>query len=304
MGALVAIADRIPRRVMGMLLGLVAAASFTLLHTSVRYASRELHVFEITFFRYFFALFFMLPSLIGTRFQVLRTRRLHLHLIRCVMLMISMLGLFSALSMSPIAMVTALSFVSPVFASVVAILFLRERSTLSRWLAVAGGIVGMLLIVRPGIIPLSLGPILAICGAIAWAVSIIVIKLMSTTESSTTQVTYMSVIVTPLTFLLAIWVWKWPSLQLLPVLIFMAFIATVGQFAYTKSFMYAEATALMPLDFTRLMWASLIGFLVFDEIPDIWSWIGGTVIFLSAAYITFHESSSRRTGKSGAPSKA
>lgn len=304
MGALVAIADRIPRRIMGMLLGLIAAASFTLLHTSVRYASRELHVFEITFFRYFFALFFMLPSLIGTRFQVLRTRRLHLHLIRCVMLMISMLGLFSALSMSPIAMVTALSFVSPVFASVVAILFLRERSTLSRWLAVAGGIVGMLLIVRPGIIPLSLGPILAICGAIAWAVSIIVIKLMSTTESSTTQVTYMSVIVTPLTFMLAIWVWKWPSLQLLPVLIFMAFIATVGQFAYTKSFMYAEATALMPLDFTRLMWASMIGFLVFDEIPDIWSWIGGTVIFLSAAYITFHESSSRRTGKSAAPSKA
>ena len=120
-----------------------------------------------------------------------------------------------------------------------------------------------------------------------------VIKLMSTTESSTTQVTYMSVIVTPLTFLLAVWVWKWPSLQLLPVLVFMAFIATVGQFAYTKSFKYAEATALMPLDFTRLMWASLIGFLVFDEVPDIWSWIGGTVIFLNAVYITFHESTGR-----------
>jgi uncharacterized membrane protein len=166
----------------------------------------------------------------------------------CVMLMISMLGLFSALTMSPISMVTALSFVSPVFASVVAILVLRERSSARRWFAVAGGIVGMLLIVRPGVVPLSLGPVLAICGAIAWAVSIIVIKMMSTTESSTTQVTYMSVIVTPLTFLLAVWVWKWPSLQLLPVLVFMAFIATVGQFAYTKSFKYAEATALMPLD--------------------------------------------------------
>lgn len=73
-------------------------------------------------------------------------------------------------------------------------------------------------------------------------------------------------------------------------LVFMAFIATVGQFAYTKSFKYAEATALMPLDFTRLVWASLIGFLVFGEVPDIWTWIGGTVIFLNAAYITFHES--------------
>jgi len=103
MGALVVIAERIPRRVKGMLLGLVAAASFTLLHTTVRYASRELHVFEITFFRYFIALVFMLPGLVTSRFEVLRTRRLHLHLIRCVMLMISMLGLFSALTMSPIA---------------------------------------------------------------------------------------------------------------------------------------------------------------------------------------------------------
>jgi drug/metabolite transporter (DMT)-like permease len=291
--AVIALAERIPRRARGLLLGLIAALSFTLLHTSVRYASRELHVFEITFFRYFIALFVMLPGLLGSRFAVLRTQRLHLHLIRCVMLMISMLGLFSALTMSPISMVTALSFVSPVFASVVAILVLRERSSARRWFAVAGGIVGMLLIVRPGVVPLSLGPVLAICGAIAWAVSIIVIKLMSTTESSTTQVTYMSVIVTPLTFLLAVWVWKWPSLQLLPVLVFMAFIATVGQFAYTKSFKYADATALMPLDFTRLVWASLIGFLVFDEVPDIWSWIGGTVIFLNAVYITFHESTVR-----------
>ena len=273
-----------------MALGLVAAASFTLLHASVRYASRELHVFEITFFRYFFALFLMLPGLLRSRGAVLKTERLHLHLIRCVMLMISMLGLFSALTLTPIATVTALSFISPVFASVAAIWLLRERSSLARWLAVAGGVIGMLLIVRPGVIPLSAGPVLAICGALAWAVSIIVIKLMSSTESSTTQVTYMSIVVTPLTFLLAVWVWKWPSLQ---VLVFLAFVATVGQFAYTKSFQYAEATALMPLDFTRLVWASLIGFLVFGEVPDIWSWIGGTVIFLSAAYITLRESSGR-----------
>jgi drug/metabolite transporter (DMT)-like permease len=291
--AIAAVTERIPRRVRGMLLGLVAALSFTLLHSSVRYASRELHVFEITFFRYFIAMLFMLPGMLGSRFEVLRTRRLHLHLIRCVMLMISMLGLFSALTMSPISMVTALSFVSPVFASVIAIVVLRERSSARRWVAVAGGIVGMLLIVRPGVVPVSLGPLLAICGAIAWAVSIIVIKLMSTTESSTTQVTYMSVIVTPLTFLLAVWVWRWPSWQLVPVLVFMAFIATVGQFAYTQSFKYAEATALMPLDFTRLVWASLIGFLVFGEVPDVWSWIGGSVIFLNAVYITFHESGGR-----------
>ena len=94
MGAVTALAERIPRRVRGLLLGLIAALSFTLLHASVRYASRELHVFEITFFRYAIALVFMLPGLLGGRFAVLRTQRLHLHLIRCVMLMISMLGLF------------------------------------------------------------------------------------------------------------------------------------------------------------------------------------------------------------------
>jgi len=107
MHAVTAFVERIPRRAAGLLLGLIAALSFTLLHTSVRYASRELHVFEITFFRYFIALFFMLPGLLGSRFAVLRTQRLQLHLIRCVMLMISMLGLFSALTMSPSSLLAA-----------------------------------------------------------------------------------------------------------------------------------------------------------------------------------------------------
>ncbi len=135
MDAVAALAERLPRRVRGPLPGLIAALPFTLLRTPVRHASRGLHVVEITFFRYFVALFFMLPCLLESCFAVLRTQRLRLHLMRCVMPMISRLGLFSALSMAPISMVTAPSVVSPVVASVVAILVLRERSGARRRVA-------------------------------------------------------------------------------------------------------------------------------------------------------------------------
>jgi len=290
--------SRIPRRVRGMLLALIAAASFTLLHTSVRYASRELHVFEITFFRYFFALLFLLLGIVKSRFGVLRTSCLHLHLIRCVLVMLSMWSLFTALSITPLAQVTALSFIAPVFGTILAILILKERSTLSRWLAVLFGFIGMLVVLRPGIIEITLGPLLAVFGALIWGLSTLVIKMMARTESSSTQVTYMAVIVAPLTFIGAWFVWEWPTWHVLPVLIFMAFIATVGQFAYTKSFMLADATALMPLDFTRMLWASLLGYLLFGEIPGLWTWVGGTIIFCSAAYITLREA------KSGTPAAA
>lgn len=129
MHSLALLSERLPRRLKGMALGLVAAASFTLLHASVRWASHELHVFEITFYRYFIALFFMLPGLLRSRGAVLKANRLRLHLIRCVLLMVSMLGLFSALSMTPIATVTALSFISPVFASAAAIVILCARGS-------------------------------------------------------------------------------------------------------------------------------------------------------------------------------
>ncbi len=284
---------RIPRRVRGMLLAMVAAASFTLLHTSVRYATQELHVLEVTFFRFFFALLLLLPGVVRSRLKVLKTSRLHLHLIRCVLVMLSMMSLFTALSITPLAQVTALSFIAPVFGTIMAILILKERSTLSRWLAVLCGFVGMLVVLRPGIIEITLGPLLAVFGALMWGLSTLVIKMMARTESSHTQVTYMAVIVAPMTAIGAWFVWQWPSWQVFPVLVFMALIATAGQFAYTKSFMLADATALMPLDFTRMVWASVLGYLLFGEIPALWTWVGGIIIFCSAVYITLREARSK-----------
>jgi drug/metabolite transporter (DMT)-like permease len=171
------------------------------------------------------------------------------------MLMISMLGLFSALTMSPISMVTALSFVSPVFASMIAILVLRERASARRWFAVAGGFVGMLLIVRPGgraaVAEAGVGDLRRDrLGGVDHRHQADVDHRVEH-HASDLHVGDRDAAHLPARRV----VWKWPSWQLLPVLVYMAFIATVGQFAYTKSFKYAEATALMPLDFTRLVWA-------------------------------------------------
>ena len=281
--------DQIPASVKGIILALVAAASFTSLHTAIRYTSAEMHVFEITFFRYLLSVPIIAPILIRSRFAVLKTDCFHLHALRCLLLLASVAGLFTALSISPLAQVTSLTFLAPILGSVAAIVILRESSGFYRWAAVVGGFIGTMIVLRPGIIELELGPMLAIFGACMWALSIVIIKVMSKTESSTTQVTYLTVLVTPISFIAALFFWTWPTAEQWFLLTFIAAVATLGQFAYTKSFMLADTTVLMPLDFTRMIWATLLGFLFFGELPDLWAWIGGTIIFASAALVTIGE---------------
>ncbi|MCG8382846.1 MAG: DMT family transporter [Gammaproteobacteria bacterium] len=281
--------EAIPTSVRGILLALIAALSFTSLHTAIRYTSQELHVFEITFFRYLLSVPIILPLLLRSRFTVLKTNCFHLHALRCFFLLCSVAGLFTALSLSPLSQVTSLTFLAPVLGAAFAILFLQEYAGFFRWAAVIGGFIGTLVVLRPGLIEIELGPILAIFGATMWALSILIIKVMSKTESSTTQVTYLTLLVTPVSMVAALFFWQWPNLEQWLLLFFIAGVATLGQFTYTQSFTLADTTVLMPLDFTRMVWATLFGYAFFGELPDLWTWIGGALIFASAAMVTITE---------------
>ena len=102
------------------------------------------------------------------------------------------------------------------------------------------------------------------------------IKILSTTESSPTLVSYQGLFLLPITFTAAMTVWVWPTWEQVAIMAGIGLLGTIGHLLFAQSFKYADASALLPLDFTRLIWASILGYIVWTEVPDLWAWIGGS----------------------------
>lgn len=280
----------------GALLMAAAAACYAILHGSVRYASSELHPFEITFFRNLFGFIVLLPWFVMHGLEPLRTRRIGLHLLRATSNVVAMLMFFMALSMTPLAQVQALGFTAPLFTTVLAIFILGERVRLRRWTALLAGFIGALIIVRPGLQPIDTGSILTVTSAAIWGFTLITIKLLSRTDSAITITAYMVLLMSPLSLLPALFYWTWPSPEMWFWLVVCGVSGTIAQLLMAQSFRVAEATVVLPFDFTKIVWGALIGYLAFGEVVDIWTWVGAGVIFSGVTYITYRE---RNMGSSG-----
>jgi len=278
----------------GLILMLLATAVFSVMHALVRHLSGALHPFEIAFFRNLFGLLAVLPLLVRAGRAGLRTRQPGLQLVRGGLAIVAMLSWFYALAIVPLAEATALSFTSALFGSLGAVLFLGERMGVRRWGAVAAGFAGALLILRPGLAAVSPGSLVVLLSALAWGSALVVVKRLARTDTTVTIVVYMSIMTTLLAALPAAFVWRTPSLIELGWLGLMGVLATIGTLATTQALRLADATAVMPLDFTRLVWASVLGYLLFSEVPDGWTWAGGVLIAASATYIAVRESRRRR----------
>jgi drug/metabolite transporter (DMT)-like permease len=192
---------------------------FSCLNAEIRYLSDFLHPFEIAFFRSLFGLSFMLPWLIRTGMDGLRTSRLKLYTFRTTLGLISMLCWFTALSLLPLGQAVALSFTAPLFATVGAALFLHETVRGRRWTATIIGFVGVLIIARPEAVGLSLGVVLAIGSSVLNAAVTLIVKRLSRTESSSAIVTYMVLLMTPMSLVPALFVWQWPAWSVWPSLL-------------------------------------------------------------------------------------
>ncbi len=280
----------------GMLLMLFATLCFVGMQSMIRHVGETLPPFEVAFFRNLFGLVALSPIFLRQGLRPLKTKKLHLHAARGAIQALGMLAFFTGVTLIPLAQVTALSFSAPLFATLLAILLLGERVRIRRITALVLGFIGMLLVVRPGVSEINLGTMLIIGSSIGWGAAIAIIKSMTSTESSGTLTVYMGLFLTPITGAFAFFVWETPTWEQLAWLFLIGCLGTLGHLAFAQSFRRAESTAVLPLDFTRLIWASVVGFAVWNEIPDAWSWIGGAVIFASATYIAYRES---RVAKAG-----
>ncbi|MCZ6647330.1 MAG: DMT family transporter, partial [SAR324 cluster bacterium] len=244
------------------------------MHVGVRLLPGDLHVFEIVFVRNVIGLVMLLGWFGRRGVGLLHTRRIALHGLRNLLQVLSMLTFFSGLLITPLAQVNALGFTSPLFATLLAVLLLGERLPPRRLAVLALGILGTLIIIRPGIVPLSTGPLLLLVSSLFWGATLVTIKLLSRTESTATTIFYMALILTPLSFIFAVPVWQWPTAEQFGWLVGIAILGTAAHIALNQSFRLADATVVLPLDFLKLIWGSLWGFLFFAEVPDAMTWVG------------------------------
>jgi len=267
-----------------------AMVLFSAGHGLVRVASDELHPFQVGFLRSTFGLIFMLPLILrGWDFSDLRVKRPKLHLIRGALSAVNTLAWFTAIATMPLGEAVALNFTSPLFATVLAAIFLGEAVRARRWTATIVGFIGVLIVVRPGVETVQLGAILALGSAMSIAVNVLLIRVMSQEDSTRAIVLTFNLAITFFTLIPAIVTWAWPSPLMWAVTFAIGVTTTVAHLMLTRAMRLAEASAIVPLEFIRLPMAVLIGFIWFSEILDFWTIVGATIIGCSAVYIARRE---------------
>ena len=284
---------KIPPTVQGILLMFVSTLCFTAMQTGVRIVAADsenpLPPLELAFLRNAFGVVALLPIFARSGLIIIKTRRIKLHFFRAAVQAAGMMCFFTGLVLIPFAEVTALSFSAPLFATVLAILLMGERVRLRRISALVIGFAGVLIVLRPGVDAMSLGALLILGSSFSWAVAMTMIKSLSRTESSVTTTLYAGLFMAPITLVPALFVWVQPSLEQLVWMLGVGSIGTLGHVAFAQAFKLAEMSAVLPLDFLRLLWASAVGLWLFAETPSLVAWLGGLVIFTSASYIAFRE---------------
>lgn len=271
------------------LLMLISTISFAIMNASIRDVTQELEPMMVVFFRNFLGLFVLAPFFIRHGLTPFRTQRLGLHWIRAGLNVVAMAAFYIGLSLTPLAEATALAFTAPLFAVLLAICFLREQVGIRRWSAIFIGFAGALVILRPGFGTVEFGALAVLISAVIWSATLIVIKVLSRTESSLTITAYMALLLAMLSLPLALFFWQTPSWTQFLYLFVIALTGTLGQYTLVEALSGADAQVVMPLDFMRLVWTALLGFLLFGEVPDVFVWIGAAMIFTSATYVAIRE---------------
>ena len=285
----------------GLLLMLLATVCFTSMQTGIRWVaadtSNPLHPLQLVFLRNAFGVLALLPVIMRSGVLVLKTQRLKLHFLRAAIQSAGMMSFFIGLTLIPLAEVTALSFSAPLFATVLAIIVMGERVRIRRISALIIGFVGVIVVLRPDVGAFSTGALFIIGSSFIWAVAMTLIKSLSRTESAITITLYAGLFMAPITLVPALFVWVSPTWEQLAWMLGVGGAGTLGHVAFAQAFKLAEMSAVLPLDFLRLLWASAIGYALFAEVPSIASWVGGLLIFASASYIALREAQIARQNK-------
>jgi drug/metabolite transporter (DMT)-like permease len=260
-----------------------------------KYLSATLPSIEIAWIRFLVFALIMVPAMLpGSPLFALRTGRPGLQVMRGVALLGSSLFFISGLRFLPIAEASATGFVSPLFVTALSIVFLSERVGVRRWLATAVGLIGVLIILRPGSGSFHPAVFFPLVSALCWACMLIMTRMMSGKEAAITTMTYSSIVGAGILSALVPLVWVAPSWHDILFGILVGLASTIGQWIVVLAFRYADASVLAPFSYTQLLWVSILGFLIFGEVPGVWTVTGAVFIVASGLY-TAHRERLRRS---------
>jgi len=281
---------RADRPFKGIALILASTVFLGLSDVTAKYLASSLHSIEITWIRFMVFALIMMPAMIpASPLYALTTRRRKLHFMRGATVLGSSLFFITGLGFLPIAEASATGFVAPLFVTALSIIFLNETVGLRRWVATAVGLLGVIIILRPGTGAFHMAAFFPLVSALAWACTLIITRMLAGTERAITTMAYSSIVGVVILSVLVPFVWVTPTWQAVAFGVFIGIASTAGQWIVVMAFRYADASVLAPFSYTQLLWVSLLGFFVFGEIPDAWTVVGACFIVASGLYTAHRE---------------
>ena len=256
---------------------------------STKLAQFEVNVITAALFRFVFGLMIISPIIIKSKFSIFKTKNLKFHFVRSSLNLPAMLLGFGSISLIPIEKFTAIQFIVPFIVTILAVMFLGERIYIYRTLALILGFVGMLVIIRPGIIDISLGVSMALGSSFFWAIVIVMTKKMSADDSAITILAYQYIFMIIFISILTIFFWQTPSIKTLGFLLLAAFTGTVFHLCINHAYKLVDVTMTQPYSFLGLIFSSILGYYIFNDIPDLYTWFGALIIFVGVLIITYRE---------------
>ena len=271
------------------LLATISSFCAVLMSVFLKLAQNDANVFTVGFLRFFFGFLIILPFILNSRFNIYKTNNFKFHLSRSIINVPMMILGFSALMYIPLEQIKAIGFLSPIIVVILSVIILKERIYIIRILALLIGFIGVLIILRPGLIEINIGAYMVLLSGLLWSTVIIITKFMSKEDSPMTILTYQYTLVSFFTLPLAVLFWTNPTFNVFFYSILAAVTGTILHLCINHSYRLADLSVIQPVWFTQLIFASIFGFSIFGEIPDGWTWAGGILVFSSVLIITYRE---------------
>jgi drug/metabolite transporter (DMT)-like permease len=271
---------------------MAAAATFVSVDTIIiRIVSAEIHPFEIAFFRNLFSLLVLAPWMMRVGVSGLKSPRMPMHVLRALIKLAAIISFFYAVKLLPLAAVTAIAFTAPLFVALGSMAFLGEPVHVRRLAALFVGFCGVLVIVRPGSAVFDPLILLALAAAFGLGAIGIMMKYLAMRENPPAIVSLNLLISVPAALVIAVPVWMTPSPEILALLVVQGLLGGMSQLCFSRAMSIADASVVMPIEFIRLPLVVVLAYLMFGELTDIWTVVGGAVIFAATIALV------RREGK-------
>jgi len=286
--------QRLPDNLKGIVFLMLASIVFSVMALLIKLLGQRLHITQILLVRQIGMVIMVSPAILRQFPGSLRSNRTGLQLVRVLCALVAMLFGFTAVIHLPLADATAIFFAKSFFVTIFAVLFLAETVGIYRWGAVLIGFVGVLIMLQPGTDNFSIYGLASLLGAAGAAAVMILLRLLSRSDSPETTMTYGALGVGVIMILPGLYFWQQPTTSEWLLLAGVAVVSYYGQKCNIFAYKHGEASLLASLDYVRLLWATLFGYLVFDQFPGGSIWFGAAIVIVAAVFMIYRETRRKR----------